>query len=178
MEGRGVVGPDFGARTGIEYLHGAGEYKVDSKSRLIIPADFRRPPFVTGKKVAVVARHNFGCLAIWPRDLFQEQLRAAYAAQDDGPEELARAQALTWNSDPADIDPQWRVTLRSDYREWAGLELDSAVSVVGSFDHIELWEPNRWASRNDRYLAKLMEGSLAPSHRQREEAGAAEMGAA
>lgn len=173
VEGRGGKGPSLGAGTGLQYLHGAAEYKIDSKSRLIIPADFRRLPFMRGKTVAVVARHNFGCLAIWPQQVFQEQLDAAYAVLGDGPEELARAQALTWNSGPADIDPQWRVTIRGDYRDWAGLELESAVRVVGSFDHIELWEPRRWDARNDEYLAKLMEGSLSPSHRPPANGGAA-----
>ncbi|GEM_PF-5299008 len=140
---------------GREWLHGAGVYRIDGKARLMIPASYRGP-FSIGKNTAVVSRHNLGCLAIWPHDVFQARLAAAYAVQDDGPEEFERAQRLIWNSDPADIDPQWRVTLPAESRAYARLETESPVRVVGAFEHIELWEPGYWDERNNRHLDKMM----------------------
>jgi MraZ protein len=46
-----------------------------------------------------------------------------------------------------DLDRQGRVVVPAGLREFAGLE-DEAV-VVGTRDHVELWQPARWASYSE-----------------------------
>ena len=42
-----------------------------------------------------------------------------------------------------EIDRQGRVVLPANLREWAGLGNEAVL--VGGRDHIELWQPGRWA---------------------------------
>ena len=135
-------------------LHGSAEHRIDGKARLIVPAAFRGH-FRPGKNAVVISRHNFGCLGLWRGDVWQAKLADAYAVMNDGPDEFERAQTLTWNSDPVDLDPQYRVTIPGDSRAYAHLEPDGGVRVVGAFDHIELWEPASWEARNQAHLDKL-----------------------
>jgi division/cell wall cluster transcriptional repressor MraZ len=155
-------------------LHGSGEYRIDGKARLILPAAFRGH-FQPGKNAVVISRYNFGCLGVWRGDVWQEKLASAYAVMNDGPDEFERAQTLTWNSDPVDLDPQYRVTIPGESRAYAHLEPDSPVRVVGAFDHIELWEPTSWEARNQGHLDKLREEPrpLFPSRRALVGGGAA-----
>ena len=44
-----------------------------------------------------------------------------------------------------EIDRQGRMGIASNLREFAGL--DGEVLVIGAIDHIELWNPEEWATR-------------------------------
>jgi DNA-binding transcriptional regulator/RsmH inhibitor MraZ len=59
--------------------------------------------------------------------------------------EMDRSQqrALAANTIEVTIDAQGRVNLDEKLREYAGLALGSKVVVAGSFDRVEIWEPER-----------------------------------
>ena len=46
-----------------------------------------------------------------------------------------------------ELDGQGRVVVPPGLREWAGLEGETVG--VGSRDHIELWEPRKWAAYSE-----------------------------
>ena len=93
------------------------------------------------------------CLAVWPPEEFSRLLAIAQAVQDVGPEERNMARALTGYSAKVDIDTQWRITVPSFWREYAGLA-ERPVMVVGVLDRIELWSVELWRE----HMAPTMEG--------------------
>lgn len=136
-----------------------GEYRhsVDGKGRLAVPARFRAQ-LADG---AYVARWIDACLAIFPRDTFDTlAARVAALPVSDG---NARTFSRFVFSSAFEVEPdrQGRVLVPAGLREWAGLG-DETV-VVGARDHIELWEPDRWARYSEamnspEVLAEHLEG--------------------
>jgi MraZ protein len=117
-----------------------GEYRhaIDAKGRVAVPARFRAE-LAQG---AVVSRWIDSCLAIFPQtewDKFSAKV-AELPVSDAGARVFARfvfSGAFEFN-----LDAQGRLVVPPTLREFAGLTDD--VVVVGSRDHIELWEPMRW----------------------------------
>ena len=93
---------------------------------------------------AHVARWMDNCLAIFPNQAWQR------LADRVGEQRYADAGARTFSrflfsgAFDVELDSQGRVVLPAALREFAGLKTEAVV--VGALDHIELWEPERWAS--------------------------------
>jgi MraZ protein len=119
-----------------------GEYKhsVDAKGRVAIPARFR----LQLEEGAVVVRWVDGCAAIFPRPAFEAL--AAKVSVLPLSDERARSFSRFLSSSAFDVesDGQGRVVLPSAIRDWATLATDAVV--VGAWDHVEIWAPDRWAS--------------------------------
>jgi MraZ protein len=119
-----------------------GEYRhaIDGKGRVAVPARFRAE-LATG---AHVARWIDNCLAVFPNEAWQRladrvgELRYA----DAGARAFSRF--LFSGAFDVELDAQGRVVLPAGLRDFAGLKGEAVV--VGALDHIELWEPARWAS--------------------------------
>jgi len=122
-----------------------GEYRhtVDGKGRIAVPARFRSK--LDGG--AFVTRWIDGCLGIFPRDVFEElAVRvAAKPVTDAGARTFSRF--VFSGAFEVELDGQGRVVVPPGLREWAGLEGETVV--VGSRDHIELWEPRKWAAYSE-----------------------------
>ena len=53
------------------------------------------------------------------------------------------ARALATNSSEVAIDAQGRINIEQALREYAGITLGEKVIVSGSFDRVEIWQPER-----------------------------------
>jgi MraZ protein len=119
-----------------------GEYRhsVDAKGRVAIPARFR----LQLEEGAVVTKWINGCAAVFTKQAF-EQLAAKVAVLPLA-DEKARALSLFLFSSAFEVerDGQGRIVLPTAIREWAALRSDAVV--VGAFDHVEIWAPDRWAA--------------------------------
>ena len=78
---------------------------------------------------------------------------------DDNARRLSRF--IFSNAFDLETDAQGRVVLPASIREWAGL--GSEALVVGQRDHVEVWNPERWAESQQpvdspRDLAAQMSG--------------------
>jgi len=117
-----------------------GEYRhsVDAKGRIAIPVRFRTP---LGEG-AVLARWVDGCAAIFPRASFEDL--AEKVAKLPLSDERARAfsRFLFSGAFEVESDQQGRILLPAAIRDWSGVGSDAVV--VGSRDHVEIWEPSRW----------------------------------
>jgi len=119
-----------------------GEYRhtIDAKGRVAVPAKFR------GKldDGAFVSRWIDACLAIFPRQEWDDF--AARVAQLPISDASARVFSRFVFSGAFEflLDAQGRLVLPPALREFAGLT--SEAVVVGSRDHIELWNPDTWAA--------------------------------
>ncbi len=105
-----------------------------------MPARFRAE-LATG---AHVTRWMDNCLAIFPNQAWQK------LAERVGEQRYADAGARAFSrflfsgAFDVELDAQGRVVLPAALRDFAGLGQEAVV--VGSLDHIELWEPGRWAA--------------------------------
>jgi MraZ protein len=119
-----------------------GEFRhsVDAKGRVARPARFR----LQLEEGAVVVRWLDGCAAIFPRPAFEAL--AAKVAILPLADTKARAVSRFLSSSAFDVerDGQGRVLLPGAIREWAGLAAEAVV--VGAWDHVEIWSPEKWAA--------------------------------
>jgi MraZ protein len=119
-----------------------GEFRhaIDGKGRIAVPARFRAE-LAPG---AHVTRWMDNCVAIFPNQAWQK------LADRVGEQRYADAGARAFSrflfsgAFEVEVDRQGRVVLPASLRQFGGLTTEAVV--VGSLDHIELWEPTRWAS--------------------------------
>lgn len=122
-----------------------GEYRhaIDAKGRVAVPARFRAE-LAAG---AFVSRWIDSCLAIFPRpewDKFASRV-AELPFSDAGARVFSRF--VFSGAFEFVLDAQGRLVLPPALREFAGLS--DEVVVVGSREHIELWEPGKWATYSE-----------------------------
>ena len=122
-----------------------GEYRhaIDAKGRVAVPARFRAE-LAAG---AFVSRWIDSCLAIFPRaewDKFANRV-AELPFSDAGARVFSRF--VFSGAFEFLLDAQGRLVLPTALREFAGLS--DEVVVVGSREHIELWEPAKWATYSE-----------------------------
>jgi MraZ protein len=141
----------------VERFYGSFEYLLDAKGRIILPARLRGP-FET--KRALVTGYLDRCLAIWTPEQFNQHLLAkAEAMEGHGSEGRDLARIISALSNEVEIDGQWRLTIPSNLREYAGLEPDKPVMVIGALNRIELWQADLWARRMAPSLESLANGT-------------------
>jgi MraZ protein len=129
-----------------------GEYRhaIDAKGRVAVPARFRAE-LAPG---AFVTRWIDNCLAIFPRPEW-DRLASRVADlpfSDAGARVFSRF--VFSGAFEFQLDAQGRLVLPPALREFADVRTD--VVVVGARDHIELWDPDRWAA----YSAEMNSDTL------------------
>lgn len=119
-----------------------GEYRhaIDAKGRVAVPARFRAE-LAPG---AFVSRWIDACLAIFPRPEWEKLADrvAGLPVSDAGARGFSRF--IFSGAFEFLLDAQGRLVLPPALRDFAHLTTDAVV--VGARDHIELWEPETWAT--------------------------------
>jgi MraZ protein len=119
-------------------LLGTHDHTIDDKSRLTLPAKFRRA-FEAG---VVVTRGLDPCLVAYPRDEWAES-QSRIAELDTLSGEARQLQRVVYgNAVEGDLDKQGRFVIPGKLREYAGLDRD--VVVAGVNDHLEIWDRAAW----------------------------------
>jgi MraZ protein len=136
-----------------------GEYRhtVDSKGRIAVPVRFRDQL----PEGSVVASWVDPCGSIHPPDEWDKFMHRLDELPVGNPRARKMARALASRAFPIEMDRQGRFVLPPAVREWAGLR--GEVMLVGARDHIELWNPDRWAeasaeTESPEALSSLLEG--------------------
>jgi transcriptional regulator MraZ len=131
---------------------GEHQHSLDAKGRVILPARFRDQ--LEGG--AVMAKALDGCLAVYPLAEFDQVARKLRDTRGRGP--LERQAARTFFAGAVEIAPdkQGRVAIPQHLREYAALDRD--VIVAGNFDHIELWDAQRFREHDRVGTASIVEG--------------------
>lgn len=150
-QGGAGAGFDDLVADGIQFL---GEYRhtLDAKGRLILPADFREK--LAGG--AYVTKALDGGLAVVTPPEFQRRSRAMLELAKRGHAERQAARAFAAGSRYVESDSQGRVAIPQALREFAELERD--VVVVGVYNRIEIWNPEKWAAIEGSGSNKLLSG--------------------
>lgn len=117
-----------------------GEYRhhLDSKGRLIIPAQYRKRL----ESNAILTRGIDHNLVIYPRDTWQtvaEQISEMPITQPTG---RALRRLLFSGAVELSTDKQGRALIPSYLREYASI--NGEVMVIGMETFIELWQPESW----------------------------------
>lgn len=129
-----------------EYFH-----SLDGKGRVVMPSSFRRGL----DEGAVVAKGQDGQLTIFAADDFSKKAAEVLErTQDRSGRQFSRT--VFGGADLQSLDKSGRVLLKPDLREFARLEPGTEIAVIGVFDHIELWEKERYLGDREagdvRYL--------------------------
>lgn len=117
-----------------------GEYKhsIDVKGRLAVPVKFR------GKlsEGAVVTRGLDNCLFLYARDQWEKEAIKLASLPMKQAKARAFARLMLAGAMEVECDQQGRVNLPEYLREYAGL--DKKVVITGLFDHLEIWDEDKW----------------------------------
>jgi MraZ protein len=133
---------------------GQFQHTLDAKGRLILPAKFR----VEYERGGHLSPNSDGCVALWtPGEFARQADERLQQARSGGADELRLARYWAANSSDAEFDRQGRFALPASIREYGQLEGD--VLIVGSLDHIELWDPTIYDEKVNPAEAIFKQGS-------------------
>ncbi len=118
---------------------GVHERQLDPKGRLALPAAFR--PRLEPRCYLAFGRDK--CIDVMTAEAFERDASDMLEKVRTGEMDRSQQRALAANTIEVTIDAQGRVNLEEKLREYAGLALGSKVVVAGSFDRVEIWEPER-----------------------------------
>ena len=120
-------------------LVGEYEHTIDEKNRLTLPARFRQE-FGGG---VVLTRGLDGCVLAYRRADWTGSVESRLSALDPLRPETRTLQRHFFAGAAEDSpDKQGRVTLPAHLIEHAGLGRE--VTVVGVYDHLEIWDRAAW----------------------------------
>lgn len=130
-----------------EYFH-----SLDGKGRIVMPSSFRRRL----EDGCVVAKGQDGQLTIFAADDFEQKAAEVLERpQDRSGRQISRT--VFGGADLQTLDKSGRVLLKPDLRGFADLQTGTEVAVVGVFDHVELWEKDRYLGDRDAGDEKYLE---------------------
>lgn len=121
-------------------FRGRYEHSLDAKDRLTIPARFRA---ALSEGVVLVAGLD-PCVQLFTQHGYDE-FSHKFLAELNPLSRKGRMMTLRFNASAADeaLDAAGRVRIARHLIDHAGLE--RACVVVGAADHLQIWNPERWA---------------------------------
>jgi len=130
--------------------------RIDSKGRVSVPATFR----------SVLARDGFDGLYVYPALGLQALDAGGNRLVDEIGELLDRiprysdehdllSTEFLGNSEILKLDGEGRIALSERLKDWAGIE--DRVAFVGLGHKFQLWEPERFAARQEEARSKVRE---------------------
>ncbi len=131
---------------------GEHQHSLDAKGRVILPARFRDQL----EDGAVMAKALDGCLAVYPTVEFERVALKMREARERGARERQAARSFFSGAVEIAPDKQGRVAIPQSLREFA--HFDAQVIVAGSYDHIEIWDAQRFRERDLEGTASLTGG--------------------
>ncbi len=126
----------------------AGEYlcKLDEKGRFIVPSPMRERLQAEGNSVVFLkGEHAVLCYsaAEWTRLLDRTK-----AKLDDDQKRLFMHFVVS-EVGTSDVDKTGRILIPGRFRKLVPIEDDLEITLVGLYDHFEVWNPSGWR----RYVA-------------------------
>ena len=116
---------------------GRHERQLDPKGRVALPSTYRG----RFEPRCYLAFGLDGCIDVLTAEGFEEVAHEMLERVKRGEVSRAHQRALAATMVEAQLDAQGRLTLDKELRDFAGLEVGSSVTVAGSFDRVEIWNP-------------------------------------
>jgi MraZ protein len=134
-----------------------GEFRhtIDSKGRLIVPSRLRDQ--LQDDEVVLVVSPD-GCIDMWSGEAWRDYERKLLEQRRSNPGVRSAIRTIAASAHSDRVDKQGRMTIPAHLRRHAGIDRD--VVVIGSFDHAEIWSPERWSDERaqEGQLKQLVEG--------------------
>ena len=121
---------------------GQAEYSIDGKGRVAIPAKMRNDLRPEAKNTFVVTRGFEKCVFVYPADRWEKMEEEMGGLNPYQSEARDFIRIIMMWADDVSLDSQGRITLPKRLIEFAGL--DGRATILGAFDHIEIWDPDRF----------------------------------
>ena len=130
-----------------------GEYRhnIDAKGRLTLPSKFREK--YEGN--VIVTKGFDGCLNIYTLpewDVFYQKLLSIPTNKKQA---RTLIRILTSKATECEIDKMGRINIPQSLRKEANLE--KAVVVIGSLNHVEIWDEKSWDQYYEEESGRLEE---------------------
>jgi MraZ protein len=121
---------------------GEYEHSVDGKNRVVLPSAIRDKLDTDSRLVLTIGFD--GCLTLYPS--YEQFESFVDRTAEKGPTENARKlrRKLVGQAREVSVDSQGRLVLPGELKDEAGIS--DSVTVVGNFDSVDLWDPERWRS--------------------------------
>jgi MraZ protein len=106
---------------------------------LIVPSSLREK---LGSDVRL-SRWLDNCVAVWSEEGWSRIVEQLQEQARSKPNARRFVRQFTSSTSHEEIDKQGRVSVSQKLRDVAGIDKDTVV--IGALDHVELWDPQRWA---------------------------------
>ena len=120
---------------------GVYERQLDERGRVALPSTLREE---LGDHCYLFFGDD-GCVSVQSEVDFETQARELLERVKKGEATRARQRAFASSAVRGTIDRQGRITLEQRLRDHADIDVQQPVKVLGSIDHIEIWDPGRYA---------------------------------
>jgi MraZ protein len=124
----------------MKYFLGKYYHTLDAKHRLSIPSRFRK---ATGETL-YLCRGLDRCLFLFPEEQWERFVSELMTLQLTSADARYFYRAIAPNAIDVTVDGHGRISIPPDLCELA--DLGGEVLVIGAFDHIEIWNPERFKS--------------------------------
>jgi MraZ protein len=139
-------------------LWGRYSAKIDDKSRLRLPAKFRRDMPETEDNTYFVTSDNGLCAQIYPIPVWERVAQKFQEAPRMDPAKIKYQRYTSYYGLLTQMDPQGRILIPQSLREDA--LISGEVIVFGKVDHLEVWN-------HEVFRKILKEDPLTDSERER-----------
>lgn len=128
---------------------GQAAYSVDAKGRVAIPAKMRAVLNPEAKNTFTITRGFEKCVFLYPLDHWakmESEMRELNMYNKESRNFLRTI--LMW-ADEVTLDAQGRIGIAKTLMEFAGISAGGSALIIGSLDHIEIWDPETF----DKYVS-------------------------
>ena len=120
---------------------GQAEYSIDGKGRVPVPAKMRRALRPEANESFTITRGRLQCIHLYPADRW-EQIEQGFEQLNRWQEEsMTFIRMISMWADDVTLDSQGRIPIPKNLAAYAGLEFGGKATILGAFDHIEIWHP-------------------------------------
>ncbi|HRE39716.1 MAG TPA: division/cell wall cluster transcriptional repressor MraZ [Ignavibacteria bacterium] len=119
-------------------FQGHANCTLDNKSRIILPAKFRKNINPEVNKL-IITRGMEKSLLVYPNDEWLKLTSVLKNFNSFNPEERSFIRSFLMYAHEVELDSQSRILLTQDLIEYANIKKD--IIVLGLLDKMELWDP-------------------------------------
>ncbi len=114
---------------------------VDQKGRISIPVKFRNLLAPEARDSLVLLQGLETCIYAYPSDEWERMTKIFEGMSRNIKEKYKFNRRWALLATPVQFDPQGRIALPQNLREFASIENEAIVG--GSVDHLEIWNPSK-----------------------------------
>jgi MraZ protein len=134
-------------------LTGSFSRSIDEKQRIAIPKRIREELLRGDGDSLYIAPGTDGSLALYTEDIFATLAARLTAASPAEQDVRAFSRLFYSQAQRVEFDTQGRIRIPAELAKLAGLSREAVM--LGVFDHLEIWDRQRWenylAQRQSRY---------------------------